>query len=64
MELSKVVPQLVREFDFVPENGIPEWTTENVWFVKPKGFKCHIKSHDVASTRGPTHPTTGIQISA
>ncbi|QKX54964.1 uncharacterized protein TRUGW13939_02054, partial [Talaromyces rugulosus] len=51
MELSKIVPQLVRAFGFVPENGIPEWNTENVWFVKPKDFECRIKPHDGACIR-------------
>ncbi|KAJ5758777.1 hypothetical protein N7520_005933 [Penicillium odoratum] len=46
MELSKVVPELVRAFDFVPESGIPQWATEDVWFVKPRGYRCRIKLRD------------------
>jgi cytochrome P450 len=49
MEISKVVPQLVRHFEFVPENGTPEWRTENVWFVKPKDFKCRIRLHSISA---------------
>lgn len=45
MELSKVLPQVVRHFDFVPDtsSGKPECRTENVWFVKIRGFHCKIR---------------------
>ena len=44
MEMSKAVPQLIRNFDFVPAtaSGQPEWRTENVWFVKTRDFYCRV----------------------
>lgn len=35
LEMSKLLPQLVRRFDFVPE-GNTEWQTSSGWFVKQK----------------------------
>ncbi|KAI0162906.1 pisatin demethylase [Pestalotiopsis sp. NC0098] len=35
LEMSKLLPQLVRRFDFVPE-GNTEWKTNSGWFVKQK----------------------------
>ncbi|UPK97402.1 hypothetical protein LCI18_008337 [Fusarium solani-melongenae] len=45
MELSKVLPQVIRHFDFVPDtpSGKPELRTENVWFVKIRGFHCKVR---------------------
>jgi hypothetical protein len=45
MELSKAIPQIVRHFDLVPDtlSGSPEWSTENVWFVKTKDFNCKVR---------------------
>jgi hypothetical protein len=33
--MTKLVPQLVRKFDFVFA-GTDEWTTSSGWFVKPR----------------------------
>ncbi|KAJ4152431.1 hypothetical protein NW754_004226 [Fusarium falciforme] len=45
MELSKVLPQVIRHFNFVPDtsSGKPECKTENVWFVKIRGFYCKVR---------------------
>ncbi|CAG8901745.1 unnamed protein product [Penicillium egyptiacum] len=34
LEMTKLLPQLVRRFDFVPA-GDSQWTTSSGWFVKP-----------------------------
>lgn len=39
MEMSKLVPQLVRRFDFQIEG---DWKIHNAWFVKQTDFKCFI----------------------
>ena len=44
--MSKLVPKIVREFDFELENPGKEWTTTNYWFVVPKDFKVTIKVRD------------------
>ncbi|XWW95593.1 hypothetical protein V2A60_003558 [Cordyceps javanica] len=42
-EISKLVPQLVRRYDFEAVNGDAEWRTENYMFVKPVDFKVKIR---------------------
>ncbi|KAM0547574.1 hypothetical protein ACHAPJ_010318 [Fusarium lateritium] len=45
LEISKLVPRLVRDFDFSFPKGkyvAKEYKTVNRWFVKPKGFNVHI----------------------
>lgn len=34
MEISKLIPELVTQFDFTPAHPTRPLTTENVWFVK------------------------------
>ncbi|KAJ4358701.1 uncharacterized protein N0V89_003285 [Didymosphaeria variabile] len=50
LELSKVIPQLVRQFDFeiVPdaENGGKMYDYKTLWFVKQK-FKCFVRERTV-----------------
>ena len=48
LEMSKVIPQLYRRFDFefAPSTGAstseqPEWKTENNWFVQ-QDFACRV----------------------
>jgi cytochrome P450 len=40
LEMSKLVPQLLRRFDFVLDEGLlgREWRTRNRWFVKQVDF--------------------------
>jgi hypothetical protein len=42
MEMSKIIPQLVRNFDFDISVGSVELKTSNRWFVKPVGFRCRV----------------------
>ncbi|KIW12757.1 hypothetical protein PV08_07943 [Exophiala spinifera] len=42
LEMSKLIPQIVRDFDF--ELIDPEgWDTENSWFIKPTNFRVQVK---------------------
>jgi hypothetical protein len=41
--MSKLIPKIVREFDFELENPDKEWKTTNYWFVKPHDFRVHVK---------------------
>jgi cytochrome P450 len=43
LEMSKLIPQLVREFDFELERPHEEWDTGNYWFVKPTNFRLKVK---------------------
>lgn len=44
LEMSKLIPRLVREFDFeFVGDGEKDWTTVNTWFVKPKNFVVRIR---------------------
>lgn len=47
--MSKLIPRLVRDFDFTLEleDGAKEWDTMNYWFVKPVGFKVGMKVRQV-----------------
>ena len=44
LEISKLIPRLVRDFDFELEKPEKEWKTENYWFVKPTDFTIRIKA--------------------
>lgn len=41
--MSKLIPQLVRKFDFELEHPEKEWDTINYWFVKPLDFRVTVK---------------------
>lgn len=40
LEMSKLIPQLLRTFDFVLDEKLrfKDWDTKNRWFVKPQDF--------------------------
>ena len=38
LEMSKILPRLIQDFDIELKNPTKEWTCENYWFVKPKDF--------------------------
>ncbi|KAK5264669.1 hypothetical protein LTR40_014547, partial [Exophiala xenobiotica] len=39
LEMSKLIPQIVRKFDFQLEYPDRPWSTENNWFIKPTDFR-------------------------
>ncbi|KAJ5983199.1 hypothetical protein N7481_005298 [Penicillium waksmanii] len=41
LEMSKLIPRLVRDYDFTPLRS--DWKTENYWFVKPMDFDVHVQ---------------------
>ncbi|KAH6965043.1 cytochrome P450 [Fusarium venenatum] len=43
LEISKLIPRILRDFDFEMQDGITSWNTLNHWFVKPKDFKVKLK---------------------
>ncbi|KAI1620545.1 cytochrome P450 oxidoreductase [Exophiala viscosa] len=43
LEMSKLIPQIVRKFDFELEHPDRPWSTENVWFVIPTDFRLKVK---------------------
>lgn len=46
LEMSKLVPMLVRDFDFTLASHLQaedrEWDTKNYWFVKPHDFQVKV----------------------
>jgi cytochrome P450 len=46
LEMSKLIPQLVRRFDFELENREKPWTTANYWFVKQGDFNMRVKARN------------------
>jgi len=44
LEINKVVPMVVRDFDLVLEDGGKEGLkTQNFWFVKPTNFQVRLR---------------------
>ncbi|KAL4967564.1 cytochrome P450 [Aspergillus stella-maris] len=41
LEMSKLIPRIIREFDFSTKNEA--WDTQNHWFVKPTDFEVQIQ---------------------
>lgn len=46
LEMSKLIPRIIREFDFTTENR--KWSTVNHWFVKPTDFEVRVRRRDKA----------------
>lgn len=49
MEMHKIVPQLLREFEIQLHDPKKEWATRNIWFVQQEGLVCDLvrrKKHD------------------
>lgn len=42
LEMSKLIPLVVRKFDFELEHPEREWNTVNYWFVKPTDFRVKV----------------------
>lgn len=47
MEMSKLVPQLLRNFQFELENPDVEWKLTGYWFVKQTGLICRVSQRKV-----------------
>lgn len=43
LEMSKLVPQLLRRFDFELSEPNKEWTLHDYWFVRQTGLICKVK---------------------
>lgn len=44
LEMSKLIPLLVKNFDFELQGGQRDWKSENYWFVMPQDFYVQIKA--------------------
>lgn len=46
LEISKLIPKIVRELSYELDGDLAQkgtdWSTFNYWFVKPKGFQVRI----------------------
>ena len=42
MEMAKIIPQIVRNFDLELAHPKKEWTTYNMWFVKQTDFLVNV----------------------
>jgi hypothetical protein len=52
LEMSKLIPQLVRRFDFEPEKPDTPWKTANYWFVKQLDFNVRVKERGESERTG------------
>jgi cytochrome P450 len=43
LEMSKLIPQIVRDFDFELKDPHRPWSTENNWFITPTNFRVQVK---------------------
>lgn len=43
--MSKLVPEIVKNFDMALEMRKEDWNTINYWFVKPEKFPVTIRQH-------------------
>jgi len=43
LEMSKLIPHIVRRFDFNLEHPQQDWTCDNYWFVKPRNFTLRVQ---------------------
>lgn len=43
LEMSKLVPQVLRRFDFELADPAKEWTLHDYWFVRQTGLICRVK---------------------
>ncbi len=48
LEMSKILPRVVRDFDLELKHPEREWTCNNRWFVKPEDFFVGLKPRKVA----------------
>ena len=46
LEMSKVVPQVLRRLDFELSNPEKEWTMHDYWFVRQTGLICRVKRRE------------------
>jgi cytochrome P450 len=46
MEISLLIPELIRKFDFVLEDPDAEIQMENMWFVKQKNILCRVRERE------------------
>jgi hypothetical protein len=42
--MSKLIPLLIRNFDFELQDKEREWKTTNYWFVKPNNFNVTVRA--------------------
>ncbi|KAL2797008.1 cytochrome P450 [Aspergillus keveii] len=49
LEMSKLIPRILREFDFAAEKAT--WNTENFWFVKPTDFSVRVRRRASSSEK-------------
>ncbi|GKZ25809.1 hypothetical protein AbraIFM66951_000790 [Aspergillus brasiliensis] len=44
MEMGKLIPQLIRDFDIEWASERPEWSVKTFWFAKQYGLLCRLRS--------------------
>jgi hypothetical protein len=58
LEMSKLIPEIVKNFDLVLEMPKEQWKTVNYWFVKPERLpvtvKCNVKPLETGHSFGQT----------
>jgi cytochrome P450 len=46
MEMAKIIPQMLREYEISLAHPKKEWKTKNGWFVQQSGLECVLKKRE------------------
>ena len=46
LEMSKIIPALLRQYDFELSDPTKEWKLHDYWFVRQTGLICKVKRRD------------------
>lgn len=50
LEMCKLVPRIIRDFDFELIDGLQaDWKTTAYWFVKPSNFRVRVRTCSTVS---------------
>jgi cytochrome P450 len=55
VEMYKIIPQLLREFEFRLHSPEKDWTIRNAWFVQQEGLLCDLVQRKVPGPRAGVH---------
>lgn len=55
MEIHKLIPLLVLNFDFAFANPDHDWTVHNDWFVKQENFQVSVSRREGVAVNGKAY---------
>ncbi|KAM0720212.1 hypothetical protein Q7P37_004348 [Cladosporium fusiforme] len=61
LEMSKVVPQVLRQFEFEMSHPEQDWVLHDYWFVRQTNLVCKVKSRQTRQNRDGSPDSAGTQ---